>query len=66
MNIFPTSAEKLKGFARRFSGMPDIDAVEAKIGPGGAESGPGWSKSTPGETNPGGWMAGEPARAWLG
>ena len=40
-----------------------IDAVEAKIGPGGAKSGPGGSKSTPGETNPGGRPAGEPARA---
>ena len=35
-----------------------IDAVEAKIGPGGAKSGPGGSKSTPGETNPGGRPAG--------
>ena len=35
-----------------------IDAVEAKIGPGGAKSCPGGSKSTPGDTNPGGRPAG--------
>ena len=58
MNIFPTSAEKLKGFATRFFGMLRDATVGAKSGPGGAKSGPGGSKSTPGETNPGGRPAG--------